>query len=586
MIKHQKSCQTSNKNNRSEYSTIKQYFRPKTSSSIPRTMKEKITNAAVELVSLDNRAFELISGDGFINFAQTVLDVGQTLSNRQNLNILDLLPHPTTVSVSFCGIGLFHLNDDLQLYVFILGCYPYDRDNQSSNQIRQFIDSKLMEYHLTLDDSKFVVCDNENKMKSSFKDLCTRVGCSIHYLNKQLQHCFTTDVIDKMPVDCDIVQQMFNSIRQIVSHMRRSHKQSKLSRKLQSYSDSRFNSAFYTMNVFLIVFDELAGILERTYMNDYMLIDKDLFASVCLFLKPFEEVIEQFSCDTKPTIYKVLALRQYLLNHCKIDPDDHDGIQQIKIFLAKRIQDIWIFQNIHYITTFLHSSMKNFHVNLDLQEKAIELVQQEMLKRQPTAPSNTFTPTATTSACTNALDSKSTASKDLLSSCFDIPKIDLKSTSPSYDELKEYMTLDVQLTEQDDILQFWLQQKSKFPILFSVVQDFYAVPASNTSIERLFSSSKNTVTDKRSSLGADKINKLLFLQKNLTLLKSFDKKTSIEANTNEMKRKMVEKSSPTIFNANQEQSITTTTKKFKMNEVNVTLSDDNYEEENDEVDLF
>ncbi|CAF3172584.1 unnamed protein product [Rotaria sp. Silwood2] len=529
-------------------------------------MKEKITNAAVELVSLDNRAFELISGDGFINFAQTVLDVGQNLSNKQNLNILDLLPHPTTVSVSFCGIGLFHLNDDLPLYVFILGCYPYDRDNQSSNQIRQFVVSKLMEYHLTLDDSKFAVCDNENKMKSSFKDLCTRVGCSIHYLNKQLQHCFTTDVIDKMPVDCDIVQQMFNSIRQIVSHMRRSHKQSKLSRKLQSYSDT--------------------GILERTYMNDYMLIDKDLLASVCLFLKPFEEVIEQFSCDTKPTIYKVLPLRQYLLNHCKIDPDDHDGIQQIKIFLAKRIQDIWILQNIHYITTFLHPSMKNFHVNLDLQEKAIELVQQEMLKRQPTAPSNIFTPTATTSACTNALDSKSTASKGLLSSCFDIPKIDLKLTSPSYDELKEYLTLDVQLTEQDDILQFWLQQKSKFPILFSIVQDFYAVPASNTSIERLFSSSKNTVTDKRSSLGADKINKLLFLQKNLTLLKSFDKKTSIETNTNEMKRKMVEQSSSTIFNTNQEQSIATTTKKFKMNEVNVTLSDDNYEEENDEVDLF
>ncbi|CAF1317906.1 unnamed protein product [Rotaria sordida] len=168
-----------------------------------------------------------------------------------------------------------------------------------------------MEYHLTLDDSKFVVCDNENKMKSSFKDLCTRVGCSIHYLNKQLQHCFTTDIIDKMPVDCDIVQRMFNSIRQIVSHMRRSHKQSKLSRKLQSYSDSRFNSALYTMDVFLIVFDELASVLERTYMNDYILIDKGLLASVCLFLKPFEQAIEQFSCDTKPTVYKVLPLRQY-----------------------------------------------------------------------------------------------------------------------------------------------------------------------------------------------------------------------------------------------------------------------------------
>ncbi|CAF0877146.1 unnamed protein product [Rotaria sordida] len=442
-----------------------------------------------------------------------------------------------------------------------------------------------MEYHLTLDDNKFVVYDNENKMKSSFKDLCTRVGCSIHYLNEQLQHCFTTDIIDKMPVDCDIVQEMFDSIRQIVSHMRRSHKQSKLFRKLQSYSDSRFNSAFYTMDVFLIVFDELTGILDRTYMNDYMLIDKDLLASVCLFLKPFEEVIEHFSCDAKPTIYKVLLLRQYLLKHYKIHPDDHDGMQQIKIFLEKRIQDIWILQDVHYITTFLHPSMKNFHVNPDLQEKAIELVQQEILKRQPITPSNTFTPTTTTPARTNALDSKSTASKGLLSYCFDIPKNDLQSTSISYDELKEYIALNVQLTEHDDILHFWLQQKVKFPILFSMVQDFYAVPALNTSIERLFSSSKNTVTDKRSSLGAEKINKLLFLQKNLTLLKSFDKKKSIEGNTDEVKRKMIEQPSSTISNVNEGQSITTITKKFKTNEDDITLSDDDYEE-NDEVDLF
>ncbi|CAF4837251.1 unnamed protein product, partial [Rotaria sp. Silwood2] len=251
MIKHQKSCQGSHKNNQHESFTIKEYFRPKISASIPRAIKEKITNAAVELVSLDNRAFELISGDGFINFAQTVLDVGQNLSNKQNHSIADFLPHPTTVSVGFCGIALFHLNQDLQLFVFILGCYPYDRDSQSSNQIRQFVDSKLI------------------------------------------------------------------------------------------------------------------------------------------------------------------------------------------------------------------------------------------------------------------------TSKGLLSYCFDIPETDFKPTSTSYDELKEYMALDVQLTEDDNILEFWLQQKSKFPVLFSIVQDFYAVPASNTTIERLFSSSKNTITDKRSSLGAEKLNQLLFLQKNL-----------------------------------------------------------------------
>jgi hypothetical protein len=85
---------------------------------------------------------------------------------------------------------------------------------------------------------------------------------------------------------------------------------------------------------FLLVFDELAGVLDRSFLNHYMLIDKDLLAFVCLFLKPFEDVLEQLSCDTKPTIHKVLPMRQYLLNQCNIDSDDHDGIQQIKKFLG------------------------------------------------------------------------------------------------------------------------------------------------------------------------------------------------------------------------------------------------------------
>ena len=100
----------------------------------------------------------------------------------------------------------FHVNDEFKLHVFILDCFPYDHDHQIASQICQFVDSELMQFSLTLDSSKFIVCDNENKLKSTFKYLCTRIGCSIHYINKQLEHFFTTDVIDKVPVKCEIVQ--------------------------------------------------------------------------------------------------------------------------------------------------------------------------------------------------------------------------------------------------------------------------------------------------------------------------------------------------------------------------------------------
>ncbi|CAF0799476.1 unnamed protein product [Adineta steineri] len=230
--------------------------------------------------------------------------------------------------------------------------------------------------------------------------------------------------------------------------------------------------------------------------------------------------------------------------------------------------------------------MKHFHIDPSLQEKALELVKKEIMKRQPMIPFNT----CTTLTDTNALDSRSATTKGILSHCFDVPRDDFKSATTPYDELNDYMALNVKLNEEDDILKFWLQQKLKFPVLFSIVRDFYAIPASNTNVERLFSSSKNTITDKRTSIGAEKVNKLLFLQKNLELLKSFDRNKLNEENIDEKKRKISQESSSIMSNQNDEQSIiTTTSKKFKMgNEVDIVVCDDDDEEdkENNELDFF
>lgn len=123
--------------------------------------------------------------------------------------------------MSFCCISLHLLNEELVFYSFILVCYPYDRENQSSNQIKQFIDAKLLEYNTLLENNKFVVIDNENKIKSCFKKSCRRIGCAIHYLNKQLEHCFNCNTLEKTPIKCDLVQEIFNYLRKIVSCMRR-----------------------------------------------------------------------------------------------------------------------------------------------------------------------------------------------------------------------------------------------------------------------------------------------------------------------------------------------------------------------------
>ena len=74
-------------------------LQPKNSISrkIPSYVKKSITDACVEFAFLDNRSFETIKGDGFLNLIEKVFVAGQRFSGYQGVQMDDLLPDPTTV---------------------------------------------------------------------------------------------------------------------------------------------------------------------------------------------------------------------------------------------------------------------------------------------------------------------------------------------------------------------------------------------------------------------------------------------------------------------------------------------------------
>ena len=169
-----------------------------------------------------------------------------------------------------------HIDENMRLHNYVLGCYPYDvGTNQTAPNIRAFVEQILREYGLNLNVSTYVVTDNEAKMRSAFStEHCIRIGCSDHYLSKQLEHSFTSTIIDKENVNCQIAQGMFEKIKGIVTYVRRSHKQMKLPRKLQGYSDTRFNGAFHMMNVFHDVYEDLLLVLNTYHLGTYFEINK------------------------------------------------------------------------------------------------------------------------------------------------------------------------------------------------------------------------------------------------------------------------------------------------------------------------
>ncbi|CAF4201895.1 unnamed protein product [Rotaria sp. Silwood2] len=73
--------------NNDEHRSIKEYFATTTAQSIPRRIKEKISIACTDFVVLDNRLFQLICSDRFVNLAETIFSVGRSMSNSSNVNM-------------------------------------------------------------------------------------------------------------------------------------------------------------------------------------------------------------------------------------------------------------------------------------------------------------------------------------------------------------------------------------------------------------------------------------------------------------------------------------------------------------------
>ena len=215
-------------------------------------------------------------------------------------------------------------------------------ENKRAPTIRSFVDDTLKTFGIALDQEKFVVSDNEPTMPCTFNAGCKRIGCSDHYINKQLQHTFTSKLIDRQPVNCDLAQEVFSNVKHIVASLRRAHKQQNLSKKLISYSETRFSGAYAMLNVFSNVFDELVQILDSKLSAAYTHINENLLNDICGFLFPFDTVLQALSDDKRPTLHRVVPFKQYLISKCKIDDDDDDGIKQIKLFLGMNCKNnLW-----------------------------------------------------------------------------------------------------------------------------------------------------------------------------------------------------------------------------------------------------
>ena len=199
--------------------------------------------------------------------------------------------------------------------------------------------------------------------------------------------------------------------------------------------------------------------------------------------------------------------------------------------LERRIKNVWLITDHHRLSTILHPKLKNFDCCIDEKEKSINVLKQEFQKHFPMSSSSSSNEShspqingkSSLPAPTNAIHKQ----KNLLSQCFDSKIINTSQSSNPYQEIDDYLATDFSQSfagDDDecgdiDVLLFWREKQCTYPILSQISKLVCAIPASNTVIERLFSTAKNVVTENRTRLDCEKINQILFLQKNMKCLK-------------------------------------------------------------------
>ena len=94
-----------------------------------------------------------------------------------------------------------------------------------------------------------------------------------------------------------------------------------------------------------------------------------------------------------------------------------------------------------------------------------------------------------------------------------------ESNSEEDNEVDVYFNLKAAKSNCNPLL-WWKSNEKKFPILSKFSREFFGISATSVPSERLFSDVGNVITNKRSSLKPEKVEKLIFLKRNASLLNS------------------------------------------------------------------
>lgn len=396
----------------------------------------------------------------------------------------------------FLSFTIHYITTDWKIVSRVLFTVKFDEAVKTGTVIQNMIVQKFNEYglHENYIPKIIFVCDEGSNLIAAFKDFGL-IHCSLHLLNKILRNAFCFED------DGNLIGELHDNIKNMVKHFKQTVLAKQLPNKLRQSTDVRFNSNYTMYESVYKQHDEIEKILHENELNDEFKMNKTLLKEMIDLLDEFNDAFKEMQFEKKPTLHKVLLWKHHLINVCTAKISDSHSIKRFKVTCKRLLNTEYKVDVIHHAATFLHPHFNDLSLLQPDEIDNVRLFIKNLMKEMNPAP-----------AIENENNEEEPVPKK---SRFDSFKKKTNDNNDKFEtEIDKYIQF-AEMADDEDLLEWWSSRKNVFPLLSKVARKILAVPSSNTSSERNFSSAGRIMEPRRNALAPENLNELLFLHSNL-----------------------------------------------------------------------
>jgi DNA-directed RNA polymerase subunit M/transcription elongation factor TFIIS len=492
-------------------------------------LKSTVAESAALCCAIDMRPFNLINGKGFSLLAKSLIKVGAKYG--ENVDIKEVLPSNVTVSrkvrsnyeillqkvieevsnIKYFGVTCDHwvhdahktnyvtvtvqylINDKIKSRVLATKETP---DKMGSTTLSE-INNILSSFNIPLQNVIFVT-DNASSMKLAFREL-QWIGCASHNLNLVQKHAFKE--IENFHELRPIVNLLENS-KELVKYFKHSGLQNRLKTTLKQMIEVRWDSRVQMLESIKDNYSEIKLIsLEKEKVEILMQkIKEPLLSNLIALLKPLRDARVELCSENTPTLHLVLPNKMHLIRLYQPKDSDDISIKSLKEKIVLSLYSHFAVTKYHESATFFVPAVKSLK-NLLTDEKIKELHKFiiKLIKDIKVEEKDKVAGKESQFKLNNCL--LMFADNENNNESLESPEMELeKYINSSYGN--------------EEPIKFWKENEKKFPRLSILANKLFSVPATNLSSERNFNFAGLTLTDRRSQIDPENVDKLLFIRSN------------------------------------------------------------------------